>query len=89
MREGDRLSVVLYSDTAAVHLAPTDVVANRDAVLRTIDAIRSAGSTDMESGLRVGYNTAFAGAPRFGGTTRVMLFTDERPMSAARTRAAS
>ncbi|HSI17327.1 MAG TPA: VWA domain-containing protein [Sphingomonas sp.] len=79
MRDGDRLGIVLYGDTAAVYLPPTDIAEHRDAVLAAIDGIRSAGSTDMESGLRVGYDTAFAEAPRFKGNTRLMLFTDEQP----------
>ncbi len=88
MREGDRFGIVLYGDTSAVYLQPTDVAQNRDAVLRAIDGIRSAGSTDMESGLRVGYDTAFSEAPRFKGNTRLMLFTDEQP-NVGRTDAAS
>ena len=39
----------------------------------------SAGSTAMENGLRVGFDLARTSAQGFDGTTRVMLFTDERP----------
>lgn len=79
MRDGDRLSIVLYGDVSAVHLKPTDVARHRDAIATAIRAIESAGSTNMEAGLKVGYETAFADAPAFRGNTRLMLFTDEQP----------
>lgn len=79
MRAGDRFGIVLYGDTAAVYLAPTDIATGRGDVLAAIDGIRSAGSTYMEEGLKVGYATAFAEADKFKGNTRMMLFTDEQP----------
>ncbi|WP_404334174.1 VWA domain-containing protein [Sphingomonas sp. MMS12-HWE2-04] len=79
MHDGDRLSIVLYGDRAHVYLQPTDFAGNRDRIAAQIRGIKSEGSTDMESGLRVGYATAFADAPGFKGNTRVMLFTDEQP----------
>ncbi|MFA6117236.1 MAG: VWA domain-containing protein [Sphingomonas sp.] len=79
MRNGDRLGIVLYGDTAAVYLQPTDYAGNREALLKAIDSIESAGSTYMEAGLKVGYGAAFAEALRFSGNTRMMLFTDEQP----------
>ncbi len=79
MQETDRISIVLYGDRSHVYLAPTTIKGNRDAVLAAISAIESAGSTNMEEGLRVGYDTAFADAPAFKGNTRMMLFTDEQP----------
>jgi Ca-activated chloride channel homolog len=80
LRAGDQMSIVLYGDTAHVHLAPTPVQGPGDqAVLAAISAIQSAGSTSMEAGLRVGYRVADETAPAFKGRTRLMLFTDERP----------
>jgi Ca-activated chloride channel family protein len=79
MREGDQLSIILYGDTSHVYLAPTAIGSDRERVLAAIDAIQSAGSTNMEAGLKVGYETAFASAPAFRGNTRMMLFTDEQP----------
>lgn len=79
LRAGDQLSIVLYGDESHVHLAPTPVSSGRDRILAAIRGIASAGSTNMEAGLRVGYDTAFASAPGFKGNTRVMLFTDEQP----------
>ncbi len=76
----DQLSVVLYGDTSAVHLQPTRATAkNRAAIAAAIDAIQSAGSTNMEEGLQVGFALARSSKAGFSGTTRVMQFTDERP----------
>lgn len=79
MRDGDRISIVLYGDRSHVYLAPTNITGNREAIETAIRDIQSAGSTNMEAGLRVGYDTAFADAPNFNGSTRMMLFTDEQP----------
>jgi Ca-activated chloride channel family protein len=80
LRDGDQLSIILYGDRSHVHLGPTPIAGSeRQAVLAAIDAIESAGSTNMEEGLQVGYATAFASAPKFRGNTRMMLFTDEQP----------
>lgn len=79
MREGDRLSIVLYGDVSEVYLKPTDIAEHRNAITEAISKIASAGSTNMEEGLKVGYATAFADAPGFKGNTRLMLFTDEQP----------
>ncbi len=74
----DQLSIVLYGDRTHVHL-PTTRLKDRKAVHAGIDAIVSAGSTNMEAGLSLGYDIAAQSAPAFKGVTRVMLFTDERP----------
>jgi Ca-activated chloride channel family protein len=79
MHDDDQLSIILYGDTSAVYLQPTSIGRDRDRVLAAIDHIESAGSTNMEAGLKVGYETAFASAPAFRGSTRLMLFTDEQP----------
>lgn len=78
MTSKDQLSIVLYGDTSHVHLSPTSL-GQRDRVLASIDRIQSAGSTAMEEGLRVGYDLAHRTRTKFRGSTRVMLFTDERP----------
>ncbi|HEX8669655.1 MAG TPA: VWA domain-containing protein [Allosphingosinicella sp.] len=88
LREGDQLAIVLYGDRSHVHLQPTAVTADRTALLAAIAGIESAGSTNMEEGLQVGYDAAFASAPLFRGNTRLMLFTDEQP-NVGRTDAAS
>jgi Ca-activated chloride channel homolog len=80
LRPGDQMSIVLYGDTAHVHLAPTPVTRSGvDGILQSISAIQSNGSTSMEAGLRVGYDVADESAAAFKGRTRLILFTDERP----------
>lgn len=76
LTEGDQLSIVLYGDTVHTHLAPTsDPAAMREAIA----SIAIEGSTYMEAGLTHGFALARETRRRFDGTTRVMLFTDERP----------
>lgn len=76
----DQLSIVLYGDRSYVHLQPTRAnQANRSLLEQSIRSISSAGSTNMEDGLRIGYQLARRSASDFAGTTRLMLFTDERP----------
>jgi Ca-activated chloride channel homolog len=75
----DRLGIAIYGTTSLVHLAPTDVRGNKQQLIAAIDAIQIDGSTNMEAGLRIGYDAAFAEADRFKGKVRMMLFTDEQP----------
>ncbi len=80
LRPGDQMSIVLYGDRSYRHLEPTPIdEGGRRGIQMAIDAIESDGATDMEAGLRVGYDTAFASMANFKGSTRVMLFTDEQP----------
>jgi Ca-activated chloride channel family protein len=80
LRPGDQISIVLYGDRSYRHLEPTRVnLINKAWIDAKIDAIASNGSPDMESGLQVGYETAFESQKGFKGVTRVMLFTDEQP----------
>ena len=76
MNPDDELSIVLYGDRSHVYLQPTPI-RDRAAITRQIQGIVSAGSTNMEEGLAVGFKLASGHA--FKGSTRVMLFTDERP----------
>lgn len=76
----DQLSIVLYGDRSHVHLEPTRVTRiNQDDIEAAIDAIESSGSTNMEEGLKVGFDLARRSQQSFHGRTRVMQFTDERP----------
>lgn len=80
LREGDQLSIVLYGDRSHVYLQPTRAsAATVPGLLRAVDAIQSAGSTNMEEGLRVGYDLARKTKQDYEGISRVALFTDERP----------
>ncbi len=76
----DRLSIVLYGDTAYVYMEPTQVTdGNRERMRVSIHNIESNGSTYMEEGLKVGYKLARKSKEHFSGSTRLMLFTDEQP----------
>jgi Ca-activated chloride channel homolog len=78
--DDDQLTIVLFGDTTDVYLAPTRVTKkNRKPILNSIKNIISEGSTAMEQGLQLGYETANTTRKNFAGNTRVMLFTDERP----------
>jgi Ca-activated chloride channel family protein len=79
MQDDDQLSIVLYGDRSHVWMGPKSIKGNRKAILAKIDGIESAGSTNMEEGLKVGYQTAFSSQGSFKGQTRLMLFTDENP----------
>lgn len=76
----DQISIVLYGDRSHVFLPPTSVHSyNKNKIKETIKSIQSAGSTNMEAGLKVGYRLAEKSSESFEGSTRLMLFTDERP----------
>ncbi len=75
---GDQMSIVRYSDRVEVVLPPTPAI-RRATIKRAISRLVSSGSTAMEAGLTLGYSVARTSAKEFQGTTRVMLFTDERP----------
>lgn len=80
LNPSDQISIVLYGDRSHVYLDPTKASSrNKSRIRESIQEIASAGSTNMESGLRVGYDLADASAPDFEGNTRLMLFTDEQP----------
>lgn len=79
MRDDDQISIILYGDRSHVYLEPMMVAGNRGKIEEMIRSIKSAGSTNMEEGLAVGYETAFASAETFSGNSRVILFTDEQP----------
>ncbi len=80
MGADDQLSIVLYGDKSHVHMEPTYVsTENVVSIKKSISRIQSAGSTYMEEGLIVAYLLASKTADTFVGTTRLMLFTDERP----------
>jgi Ca-activated chloride channel homolog len=59
LRPTDVVSVVTYGDESSVLLPPTPV-ADTDAIIQAIDSLGPEGSTNMEAGLRLGYETARA-----------------------------
>ncbi|MEO1642764.1 MAG: VWA domain-containing protein [Pseudomonadota bacterium] len=79
LRPGDRMGVVQYGSTTEVIVPVSDVETDRKFIREDIQNISSGGSTAMEAGLKLAYKTAFDAQDGFDGTTRVMLYTDERP----------
>ena len=76
LHDGDQLSIVLYGSGVTTHLAPTQ---DRRAMQQAIASIAIDGSTNMEAGMLRGFELARETRRSFDGTTRLMLFTDERP----------
>ena len=77
MGPGDRMGIVVYGSETNVHMAVMDVEGNRETISKAIDSIAINGSTYMEAGLKLGYDTARAELARSNGDTRLMLFSDE------------
>jgi Ca-activated chloride channel homolog len=75
----DRMGIAIYGTNSLVHLAPISVDGNKQHILQAIDAIAIDGSTNLEAGLKMGYDAALREAAAFKGKTRMMLFTDEQP----------
>ena len=75
----DRLGIAIYGTTSLVHLAPISIDGNKKQILQAIDGIRIDGSTNLEAGLKMGYDAALRESSAFKGKTRMMLFTDEQP----------
>jgi Ca-activated chloride channel homolog len=80
MTDDDRLGVVLFDDRVDVLATPEKMTAKaREALKRKIAAVEARGSTDIDSGLRKGYELAAEHAGKRGVSDRVMLFTDAMP----------
>lgn len=77
LRSTDSVALIAYDDDAEVlrQMAP---VRDRSALHSAIDRLRVAGSTNLEAGLRLGYETARK-AFRSGSTNRVILLSDGLP----------
>ncbi len=72
--DDDTVAIVTYSDASGVVLFPTPV-SERDVILDAIDDLEPGGSTNLESGLRTGYELA-GEAFRDDGINRVVLASD-------------
>ena len=80
LQPGDQISIVLYGDVVETYLEPTPITrSNKGRLKAKTKAIQSRGSTNMEAGLVRAFEVAKSTQNGFDGTTRVMLFTDERP----------
>lgn len=74
LNDDDRVAIVTYSDSSGIVLEPTRV-RDRDEILDAIDGLETGGSTNLESGLREGYDLA-RGAFNEGGINRVIIASD-------------
>lgn len=70
----DKVSIVVYGDTAHTVLAPTDAT-QKERILEAIAALRPEGSTNVQAGLSLAYDLAMKGFVP-GGINRVILCSD-------------
>ncbi|MFI6286448.1 von Willebrand factor type A domain-containing protein [Streptomyces sp. NPDC051018] len=75
LRGDDSVALVTFSDTARTRLPMTRLDGNRDRVKEVIESLEPAESTNVEAGVRTGYDTAVKGR-RSGATNRVVLLSD-------------
>lgn len=68
----DRASLVSFSDGARV------LGRGNKAFVRALGSLKSTGATNLEAGLKLGFDVAKK-SRRFDGVTRVVLLTDEQP----------
>lgn len=75
LRDDDSISLVTFSDSAETVLPMTRLGDRRGKVHSAIDAMEPTQSTNLEAGIRTGYDTAVGGR-RDGATNRVVLLSD-------------
>jgi len=74
LRPADRVGIAIYGSRGEEYMSHKDVEHKRD-ILRAIDRLEPAGSTNAEEGLRIGYRMAER-AFRQGAINRVILCSD-------------
>ena len=75
--EQDLLSIVTYSNQAAVLLPPTPVTAaNRPSIEQAISSIQTGGGTNLWAGLKLGYEQVLTSIAKSEYTPRVILLSD-------------
>ena len=80
LNEKDRLGVVLFDDKVDILFDSTKMTEGaKTEILGMIAGIEARGSTDIDAGLKRGYEMAAKHAGKSGVSDRVMLFTDARP----------
>ena len=74
LREGDKVSIVVYAGAAGLVLPPTDGE-NKETIINALDRLSAGGSTAGGEGIRLAYATA---REQFiqGGNNRIILATD-------------
>ena len=74
LREDDRVGIVVYSSQSRAVLEPTPA-SEKDIILAAVNALQPEGSTNVEDGLRLGYQMAQANK-REDTLTRVIVLSD-------------
>jgi len=74
LRPSDTVAIVIYGSDARIHLYPTSG-GDRETILNAIYSLQPEGSTNVEAGLRLGYDLANS-IYRPGGINRVILCSD-------------
>ncbi|HLA44506.1 MAG TPA: von Willebrand factor type A domain-containing protein, partial [Aggregatilineales bacterium] len=74
LREDDRVAIAVYSDNSRVVLDATPASEKRT-IMNAINALRPEGSTNVDAGLRLGYDLALENK-REGELTRVIVLSD-------------
>lgn len=72
LRDDDRVSIVVYSGTVGLLLAPTS---NKDHIKEAVDCLYASGSTAGGDALKIAYSTARQNFLK-GGINRIIMATD-------------
>ncbi|MFI1221476.1 MULTISPECIES: von Willebrand factor type A domain-containing protein [unclassified Streptomyces] len=75
LRDDDSIALVTFSDEAETRLSMTRVKGNRDRIKDVVEEMQPAQSTNVEAGIRLGYEKSVDGH-REGATNRVVLLSD-------------
>ncbi|WP_434589636.1 vWA domain-containing protein [Streptomyces sp. A5-4] len=75
LRSDDSIALVTFSDRAETRLPMTRVGDNRDRIHDIVDNLEPTDSTNVEAGIKAGYDEAVE-ARRSGATNRVVLLSD-------------
>nr|WP_161593784.1 VWA domain-containing protein [Parerythrobacter lutipelagi] len=79
LRDTDRFGMVSFETDTKIEMPVVDIGPNRAILERAIRSLESAGSTNMEAGLKLGYDLALTERADTERKTRIMLLTDELP----------
>ncbi len=75
LRDDDSIALVTFSDEAETRLPMTRVGEARGRIREAVDSLATGASTNVEAGVRTGYDVAVEGH-RKGATNRVVLLSD-------------
>ncbi|MFB7589706.1 VWA domain-containing protein [Streptomyces sp. NPDC056169] len=75
LRDDDSMALVTFSDEAETRLPMTRVGESRARIRQVVESLATTSSTNVEAGVRTGYDVAVEGR-REGATNRVVLLSD-------------